>query len=98
MFKNYYEFRLRRLVKEAIDSWYHRQSQDPFTAFYLYYTEAIENKWGTIAILESASSPWWVLAWPERISPAWTVEYAFAKVLEICQRLPIIGPDIVEVT
>lgn len=81
------EWIFERADREA-KSWFERQCQNPFSRYYLYYTD------GDLGIFEDEPIfPGWKLGHPQRISPSWTIEQARQFVIENSRRLPCLPVD-----
>lgn len=82
---------LQQQITATVDDWFTRQMRNEWSAMYLWFLQSSETEYGAIAVFEDGANipDGWILAAPQRISPAWTREKASAFITDVTRRLPL---------
>ena len=83
---------LHKLAKRCTQDWLKKQTRNIFAALYLYYRPSSGTVPGDVVVAEDPPSPDFVLADPQRLSPAWTTEQINRHIYTVIRRLPILPP------
>jgi hypothetical protein len=82
--------RIYNQAKREADKWFVEQCHNVYAAYYLYVKPSTESQWGELILSTELPSTDFVLASPDRISPANTIESVIYRIKEIAQRQPIV--------
>jgi len=79
---------LQEQAEKAARRWYNLAVYNPYERYYLWY------KRGGLTVCADQPGPDWELGYPERISPAWEMEYVQRWIYEKARKLPCLPLDL----